>query len=175
MKNILNLCLGVLLLTSCSNSEKLDREVALKLLQDSKEYPKTISYNIFVSDPAFAKRVLEAGLEESGLVIVQRTRKLGDVGKPIISFTAKADPYLLPQSDQDISVGIQRVKIADQVLEEVTGVQMLNGNKSAIIEIRTSLEKITPFSGLSKLKLDKMKTQYIRLVLYDDGWRVQKK
>ncbi|MGB4400560.1 MAG: hypothetical protein WBJ10_14400 [Daejeonella sp.] len=175
MKNILNLCIAALLLAACSSNEKLDRETALKLIEDSKTYPKVVGYNIFVSDPAYAKRVLDAGLEESGFVIVQRTRKLGEIGQPIISFTAKADPYLLPQSNQDKSDGIRRVKIADEVLEEVTGVQMLNGNKNAVVEISTSLEKITPFSKLSKQKLDKMKPQPIMFTLYDDGWRVQKK
>lgn len=172
MKNILNLCLGVLLLTSCSNKEKLNREVALKLLQDSKEYPKTISYNIFVSDQAFAKRMLEAGLEESGVVTVQRTRKLKDVGQPIITFTKKAGPYLFPQSDEEKSDGIQRVKIAEEVLEEVTGIQTDDGNK-AIVEVKTSFKNISPFSTLSKLKLKTENKGKVNLVLYDDGWRIK--
>lgn len=172
MKNILNLCLGVLLLTSCNNIEKLNRETALKLLQDSKEYPKTISYNIFVSDPAFATRVLEAGLEESGLVTVQRTRKLTDVGQPIITFTKKAKPYLFPQSDEDKSDGIQRVKIAKEVLEEINGVQM-DGENKAIVEIKTSFNNVSPFSKLSKLELEKKNIRQVNFVLYDDGWRLK--
>lgn len=172
MKNILNLCIAALLLVSCSNNEKLNQETAFNLIENSKTYPKVISYNIFISDPAFAKRVLDAGLEESGLVLVQRTRKLGDVGQPIISFTAKADPYLLPQSNQDKSDGIQRVKIADEEVEEVTGVQMLEGDKKAIAEVKTSFKNISPFSALSKLELTKGNTRKVNFVLYDNGWRV---
>lgn len=172
MKKILSLCIGALLLAACSNKEKLDRETALKLVEDSKTYPKVIGYNIFVSDPAYAKRVLDAGLEESGFVIVQRTRKLSEVGKPIISFTAKADPYLLPQSDQDKSDRIQRVKVADEAVEEVTGLQMLEGDKTAIAEVETSFKNISPFSALSKLELNKGNIRKVNFVLYDDGWRL---
>lgn len=173
MKNILNLCIAALLLVACSNIEKLDRETALKVIEDSKTYPKVISYNIFVSDPVYAKRVLDAGLEESGFVIVQRTRKLGEVGQPIISFTAKADPYLLPQSDQDKSDGIQKVKVAVEAVEEVTGLQMLEDDKTAIAEVKTSFRNISPFSSLSKLELTKGNMRKITLLLYDDGWRVR--
>lgn len=172
MKNIIYMCISVLFFLACSNNEKLDREKALNLIEDSKIYPKVISYNIFISDPAYAKRVLDAGLEESGFVIVQRTRKLGEVGQPIISFTAKAGPYLLRQSDQDKSDGIQRVKIADETVEEITGVQTLEGDKNAIAEIRASFKNITPFSKLSKLDLDKGTKRRVNFVLYDNGWRV---
>lgn len=173
MKNIRNLFSVVLLLASCNSSEKLDRETAFNLIQDNKVYPKMISYNIFIFDPNFAKRILDADLEETGLVRVQRTRKLGDVIQPIISFTAKANPYLLPQSNQDKSDGIQRVKIAEEVVEEVTGVQMLEDDKKAVVEVRTSFQNITPFSKLSKLIMDKGNKQKVNLVLYDNGWRIE--
>lgn len=172
MKIILNLCIAGLLLAACSNNEKLDRETALKVIEDSRTYPKVISYNIFISDPAFAKRVLDAGLEESGLAQVQRTRKLGDIGQPIISFTSKADPYLLPQSDQEKSDGLRRVKIADETVEEITGVQMLEGDKKAVVEVKTSYKNISPFSALSKIELNKGKIRKVNFVLYDDGWRL---
>lgn len=173
MKKILSLCIAALLLVACSNNEKLDRETALKLIEDSKTYPKVISYNIFISDPDFAKRVLDAGLEDSGLVLVKRTRKLSDIGQPIISFRTKADPFLLPQSDQNKSDGIQRVKIADETVEEVTGVQMLEGDKKAIAEVETSFKNVSPFAALSKLDLNKRNTRKVSVVLYDDGWRVE--
>lgn len=172
MKKILSLCIGALLLGACSKNDKLDLDTALKVIESSKTYPKVISYNIFVSEPAFAKRVLDAGLEESGLVMVQRTRKLGEVGQPIISFTAKADPYLLTQSDQDKSDGIQRVKIADEVVEEVTAIQMLDGDKKAIADVKTTFKNISPFSPLSKLELDKEIIRKVDFALYDNGWRV---
>lgn len=172
MKNILNLWIAGLLLAACSSNEKLDRETALKLIEDSKTYPKVISYNIFIADPAFATRVLEAGLEDSGLVLVQRTRNLDDIGKPIISFTKKAEAHLLPQSYQDKSDVIQRVKIADERVEEITGVQILEGDKKAIVKVKTSFNNTSPFSVLSKIELEKDTTRSVNFVFYDGRWRI---
>lgn len=171
MKNVIIMCITALFLVACSNKEKLDRETALKLIEGGNTYPKVISYNIFVSDPAYAQRVLDAGLEELGLVVVQRARKLTDIGQPIISFTKKAEPYLLPQSDEDKTDGVQRVKIAEEVLEEVTGVQ-IDGENKAIAKIKTSFMNVSPFSSLSKLELKTEKVDKVNFELYDDGWRI---
>lgn len=175
MKNILYLFIAALLLVACSDNQKLDRTTALKLIEDNKIYPKVLSYNIFISDPIFAKRVLDAGLEESGLVLVQRTRKLGDVGQPIISFTATAGPYLLPKSDQDKNDGIQRVRMAEEVIEQVTGVQFINDGEIAIVELKTTVKNITPFSKLSTADYSDERIQNIKFVLYDDGWRIDER
>lgn len=172
MKNILNLLTAAIFLISCNSGEKLDRETAFMLLQDNNVFPKAITYNIFTTDPNFAKRMIDAGLEDSGLLTVQRTQKLDDVGKPLISFTQKAEPYLIPQTKEDRDDKIQRVKIADEVLQEVTGIQVKDGGKQATVEFKTAFENITPFSVLSKSELDKEKTKKANFVLYDDGWRI---
>jgi len=173
MKKILSLCIAALLLAACSNNQKLDRETALKVIKDSKTYPKIISYNIFISDPTFANRVLDAGLEETGLVVVKRTQKLDNVGQPIISFLANAEPYLLPQTEEDKSDGIQRIKIAEEDIVEVLGIQMCEGDIKAVADVKTSFKNISPFSKLSKLELNKMNMRKVSFVLYDDGWMIE--
>ena len=70
---------------------------------------------------------------------------LSDIGNPIISFTDKAKPFLLPVTDEDKKSKVQKVKIADEDLEEITGVQMLDGNKQAVVEYRTSYKHILRF------------------------------
>ncbi len=172
MKKIMNLCMAVVLFAACS-SDKLDRDKALQLIQEKKLYPKVISYNVFTADPVYARRMLDAGLESSGLLTVQRTQKLMDAGKPLITFTDKAKPYLLPQTDKEDK--IQLVKIADEVLEEVTGVQILEGDKRAVVEYKTSFKNITPFSPLSRLKLNEKNIHKAYFSLYDDGWRLEEK
>lgn len=172
MKTILNLCFAIILFASC-NFERLDRDKALQLIRDQKVYPKVISYNIFIADPLFARRMLDAGLESSGLLTVQRTQNLMDAGNPIISFTDKAKPFLLPLSESDRKDNIQLVKIADEDLDEITGVQMLDGDKKAVVEYTTSFKNISPFSALSKLKLNEKKTYKVNFSLYDDGWRLE--
>ena len=59
------------LFAACS-ADKLDRDEALKLIQDRKLYPNVISYAVFTADPVHARRVLDARLESSGMLTVQR-------------------------------------------------------------------------------------------------------
>ena len=171
MKNTLNLLIALLLLASCTSND-LDRETALKLIQEEKVYPKVIHHEIYTGDPVHARKVLEAGLEKSGYVTVQRTRKIMEIGKPIISFTDKAKPYVLPQTQEDKESGVWRVKIADEVLEEVTGIQLLEGGKNAVVEYKTAYKNITPLSKLARFSLADKNTQKARFSLYDDGWRI---
>lgn len=169
MKKILTCLLPIFLIVSCS-SEKLDREKALKLLEKNRS-SQAATYNIFVSDPTDAKRMLDAGLESDGLLTVQRTQNLSDAGKPLITFTEKGRAYLVPQAEEDKKDNIQRVKIADETIEEVTGIQMLDGDKKAVVEYTTSYTNLTPFAKLSKRKLDEKENHKANFVLYDDGWR----
>jgi len=173
MKTILNLCIAVALFAACS-SDKLNRDKALQLIQNSKLYPKVKSYIVFLADPVYARRMLDAGLETSGMVTVQRTQKLMDAGKPIVTFTDKAKPYLLPPSEKDLKDNIQLVKIADEQFEEITGVQLMD-EKHAVVEYRTSFKNITPFSVLSNLKLNEKNVNKAYFSLYDDGWRLEEK
>ena len=169
MKSIIILCIPAILLTSCESKEKLDRETALSILKEENTYPKPITEDIYVADPAEAKRLLDAGLEDEGLVTVQQTQSLNDVGEPLISFTEKAEPYLLPVNDEKI----QQVKIADEVIEEVTGIQMEDDGNRAVVEYKTSFSNITPFAELSKLNLEEENVRRVYFELYDDGWRVE--
>ena len=171
MKKIMNLFMAVVLFAACS-SDKLDRDKALQLIQEKKLYPKVISYNVFTADPVYARRMLDAGLESSGLLTVQRTQKLMDAGKPLITFTDKAKPYLLPPSEENRKDNIQLIKIADEELEDIIGVQLLDGEKHAVVEYKTSYKNITPFSPLSKLKLNEKNSHKAYFSLYDDGWRL---
>src|SRR5690554_7337703 len=100
MKSILTLCITAILLTSCESKEKLDRETALAILKEENVYPKPITEDIYIADPVDAKRLLDTGLEDEGLIVVHRTQSLNDVGEPLISFTEKAEAYLLPVNDK---------------------------------------------------------------------------
>jgi len=170
MKSILTLCIAAILLTSCESKEKLDRETALSILKKENPYPKPITEEIYIADPVDANRLLDAGLEDQGLITVQRTQSLNNVGEPLISFTEKAEPYLLPVNDEKI----QQVKIADEVIEEVIGVRMEDDGNRAVVEYKTTFSNITPFSELSKIDLEKENIRRVDLVLYDYGWRTDK-
>lgn len=169
MKSILTLCVAAIMLTSCESKEKLDRETALSILKEENTYPNPINEDIYIADPVDAKRMLDAGLEDEGLITVQQTQSLNDVGEPLISFTEKAAQYLLPVDDKKI----QQVKIADEVIEEVTGVQMVDGGNRAVVEYKTTFANITPFAKLSKLNLEEENVRRVDFVIKDDGWRVE--
>jgi len=172
MKKILIALLPIFLIVACS-SEKLDREKALKLLQENYK-SQSATYNVFTSDPTYAKRMLDAGLESDGLLKVQRTQNLTNAGEPLITFTEKGKPYLVPQTEEDKKDHIQRVKIADEAIEDVTGIQEVEGGKKVVVEYTTSYKNTTPFAKLSKLKLDAKESHKATFVLYDDGWRIER-
>ncbi len=177
MKNVLFALFAVCtLLTACSNDNKnLSREEAMNLLKQQSTYPKVVDYDIFCGDPEFAKKVLGAGLESKGLLTVQRTQKLSDVGKPIIELSAKAEPYLLPTPEKDKSINIQKVKLAEEQIKEVTGIKMMDDGKSAVAEYTTTYKNVTPFSSLVNTDFSKEDTHQAYFALYDDGWRLEKK
>lgn len=125
-------------------------------------------------DPQYAKKVLDAGLEAQGLLTVQRTQKLGDIGSPLIHFKDKARAYLLPTPESDKSSNIQKVKLADEELVEVTGIKAGQSGKDAVVEFTTAYKNLTPFSVLVPTNFKQQATRKANFALYDDGWRLEK-
>lgn len=177
MKNELLALFGVWMLVSgCSeNKKELSREEAMNILKQETTYPKVIDYDLFCGDPEFARKVLDAGLESKGILTVQRTQKLSEVGKPIIQLSDKAEPYLLPTPEKDKSINVQKVKLAEEQLKEVTGIKMMDDGKSAVAEYTTTYKNVTPFSSLVNTDFTKEDTHQAYFALYDDGWRLEKK
>lgn len=168
------LCLASLLTAGCS-SNKLTRENALRVLQKEKLYPRILDYDLFCGDPNYAVKVLDAGLEDQGYLTVDRTQKLMDIGKPIIHLTEKATHFLLPTPKDDQISQIQRIKIADEFLKEITGIRISGNGKNAVVEYTVICKNISPFAVLLKRDLQKPDTRKSYFSLYDDGWRIEKK
>jgi hypothetical protein len=162
-----------LLILGCTSKE-LSREEASRLIRQQGRYPKVIDYDIYCSDPKYAKKAIDAGLESEGLVTVQRTQRLADVGNPLISFTERAKPYLLATPPKDKAADVQKVKLADADLVEVTGVQTVNDGKNAIVEYTTAYKNLTPFSVLASTNFKQQTSRKANFSLYDDGWKLNK-
>jgi hypothetical protein len=114
-------------------------------------------------------------LEKEGLVTVQRTQKLGDVGQPLIQFTEKAQPYLLHTPEKEKATDVQKVKIADEDLVEITGIKTENDGKDALVEYTTAYKNTTPFSALMPVDFsDKRNVRKARFSLTDNGWKLEK-
>jgi hypothetical protein len=162
-----------LVLTSC-NSSALNREQAYQLVKTQTPYPGITSHDLFCGDPNHARRALDAGLERAGLLTVDRYQKLSELGKPFIQFTTKATPYLLPTPAEDRKYQIQRVKLAEEDLVNVTGIQMESDGQHATIEYTTRYQNLTPFAPLSPIDYQKQPTRKVQVALYDDGWRLER-
>ncbi len=174
MKKLTVIILIVGLISGCSSKE-LSREEASRIIKKEMQFPKVVDYDILCGDPVHARKVIGAGLEEKGLVTVQRTQKLKDIGKPLISFTEKAKPYLLPTPEKDKKFEIQKVKIAEEEFVNVTGIQMSEDDKNAIAEYTTAYKNVSDFSALINRDYNKPDTHKAYFALYDDGWRLEKK
>lgn len=164
-----------LLIAGCSSKVELTREKAASLIKEGMQYPRVIDYDVYTSDPEFAKLAIEKGLEKEGLVTVKRTQKLEDAGKPLIEFTSKAQPYLLPTPDKDKAIHVQKVKIADEDLAEVTGIKTMEDGKQTVAEYTTAYKNVSGFSALTNIDFKKTNTRKANFTLYNDGWRLDKK
>jgi len=163
MKNLCYLLISIILFTACS-SKDLDKETVLKLLQEQKDYPKTIETYIYIADPVDATKLFKSDLEKEGYVKIAHTQKLADVGQPIITFTDKAKPYLIPQTAKDKKNNIQRVKVAEEFIEDDISIELEDEN-TAFVNYKTCYINKTPFyivSGISGKVEDVKKVKFIR-------------
>jgi hypothetical protein len=175
MRNLL----FILLLTSiafgrCNSTQELKREEVLQIINKELNYPRVLDYDIFCSDPAHAKRILDAGLETGSMVTVQKTQKLKDIGKPLIQFTEKAASYLLATADEDKTLNIQKVKIADEVVEDIRIIQDDENENTVWVEYTSICKNITPFSVLVKRNLNEPVRHKVKFSLSNERWTLQK-
>jgi len=162
--------LVVVLITGCGSKE-LTKTDALNILRASKDYPKTIDYTLYCNDGSVANRVAESSLVRDAYVIMAEVRS---ADKPFFSFTDKAKPFLIEVSDKERALGIQVVKLADEILIDVTGISTDANSTTATVLYATRLENITPFVVLLDYKLETDKSRKAFFKRYDDGWRLEK-
>jgi hypothetical protein len=175
MKILTIVLLATFLITGCTSKKELSREEAARLIKEGMKYPRVIDYDAYSSDPEFAKMAIDKGLEKEGLVTVQRTQTMGDVGKPLVEFTSKAQPHLLPTPEKDKAIHVQKVKLADEDFVEVTGITTTEDGKQAVAEYTTAYKNVSGFAPLTDIDFNKTNTRKASFTLYDDGWKLEKK
>jgi hypothetical protein len=163
--------LAGLLVVGCTSKE-LSREEAYQLIQESQLYPRILDFDIHCSDPQQAQSVLAAGLEKEGLVTVQKTQKLGNVGEPLILFTPKAQPYLLPTSPEDKELDVQKVKLAEEELVEVTSVTTEKDGNSAVVEYSTAYKNVNSFAALRQNGLQEKVNRKVQVFRQNNEWQI---
>ena len=171
MKKLLFILLSLgVALAGCNYAQTPTKEEVLQILNKELEYPRVIDYEIFCSDPEHARKLVEAGLETNGLIVVQKTQKLKDAGKALVQFTEKANPYLLPTPEKDKALDIQKVKIADEEISEVSIRQDGDNSNTVWVEYSTVYKNVTPFSVLMKKGLKEPAKRKVKLSLSEHGW-----
>ena len=175
MKKLLFILISAgVILSGCNPARELKKDEALKIINKELNYPRVIDYDIFCSDPEYAKKLLNAGLEISGMITIQKTQKLKDIGKPLVQFTEKAKPYLLSTPNKDKVLDIQKVKIADKEVKDIQ-IKPDRENRNAVwVEYTTVYKNITPFSVLLKKNLKEPIPYKVQFSLSANGWILQK-
>jgi hypothetical protein len=175
MKKLLfSLILAGVILSGCNQTPKLTQDEALQIINMELKYPRVIDYDIFCSDPAHAKSLLDAGLETSGMVTVQKAQKLKDIGKPLVQLTEKANPYLLLTPDKDKALDVQKVKVADEEVKDLS-INPDGEDKNIVwVEYTSVYKNITPFSVLMKKDFKKPSPYKVQFSRTEQGWMLRK-
>lgn len=173
-KSTYSLAIAAIFLIAC-NTNTLDRQTATDLIKKEYQYPTVLDHSVFCNDPGHLQKVLKTNLEEQGLVILRRTRKLMDFDSPLITFTDAAKPYFLPVSSQEKEIQVQNVKIADEDFLEITDLIISKNRKKAVVAYTTVYKNLTPMAALLRKALPSEVERKAYFALTDKGWKVVKK
>lgn len=171
MKIFKTVILFGLLLAACSRPS-ITKEEAFQLIATSKKYPQMLSYQIYTKDAEDGRRVVDAGLVKEGLVTVARDHKTGENQKPIIEFTEAGKEFLLPADKGQLS-SVQKVKIAEEVIDSIVTMQLDKQQKTAFVAYTSKYINVNPFSRLDKKDYTQVKKQEATLVYAEGEWIVK--
>jgi hypothetical protein len=157
-------------LAGCSDGE-LSKTEAHQLLQQ--KYPRPIETFVYAGDAKYAKLLQDVGLDDEGLVVTKKTKKLGDSTGWVV-FTDKAKPYFLETKDADKKKLVQKVKAGEEQLTEVVSIEQAGDGNSAIVNYTTKV-RTTPFGKLIKLNDGAAKQRTAELIRYNDAWHLKEK
>ena len=116
-----------------------------EVLQSNNVYPLVIEMNIYCNTEKAVQSVTEQGLVKKGFVTTKAKHSPEDIGKPLVEFTEKAQPYLIQTSDTMKSFDIQRVKVADETFVRVNKIEIGSSKDKAVVDYYTVIENTTPF------------------------------
>lgn len=169
MKGILCLLLISAAVAGCGVQE-LRKEDVSKMIRRKLKFPQTFSYEINKVDPENAKKLMNAGLEAEGFVSIKKILTLNEIGKPIIQFAEKSEPFLLPTPAGKSADNVQVVKVADIEFAEVTLMKLETQFNFARVEYTLVYKNITPFAALIKKDLTRPELRHAILTKHNTGW-----
>lgn len=173
MKKLLVLLFAASVVMIGCGTKQLDNPTAFEVIKKNSGYPLVIDKDIYCSDPENASKLQAVGLEKDGLITIQQTQKLSDAGKPLIQFTATAQPYLLATPAKDKALGIQKVKLADEDIAEITSIEDDGSTKIKLVEYTTAYKNVSPFAALVNQGFTTLKKHKAYLSLHDGNWQIE--
>ncbi|WP_134091739.1 hypothetical protein [Olivibacter sp. XZL3] len=160
-----------LVLAACSRPS-ITEEEAFKLIAASKGYPQMLSYQVYTKDAEDGRLIMDAGLVKEGLATVARDHKTGENQKPIIEFTEAGKAFLLPADKGQLS-SVQKVKIAEEVIDSIVAIQINEQQKTAVVTYTSKYTNVNPFSRLDKKDYTQVKKHEVTLLYTKDGWTLK--
>ena len=154
------------LLTSGCEKPVLSKKEATGVLQLL--YPEVIGMPVYTGDPKNIARVKAARLDSMGYVVIKQRKRLGATAA-WMSFTIKANPYLLPTTEADQRQLIQYVKAGEKVLGTVLQVKTPEPGIRATVTYTTRI-RVTPFGHLFNLEEGIVQQHTATLVYANRHW-----
>jgi hypothetical protein len=166
--------LTVLVLSISACAKSLTREKAAELI--SKRYPRPVIVETSIGTPTVYSVFERHKLVEGG-----RHRE-GDLYVADFIVTEEGKKYILPKVG---SGGVVKVRVADEIFNEVTGIRIIENGTSAEVEYtwkyKTNqiydLVRNTEFFRRHHgwLQGEVLHKNTLRFSLFDDGWRIDDK
>jgi hypothetical protein len=194
MKHSIFLIIGIMLMLS-SCQKHLSREDTKKMIATKENFPIKKNYEItksYIKDVNTVGRGVTAIIDENqskdnvfrlfankGLIKLTETTQRDETtqwpfGTTIrtwfivaISITETGKPYLIQENSGSYTVNLWETDI-----NEITGIQEMQENKTTVVNYSISNKNITPFGEIfNDCNVSASKTS--NFSLYDDGWRIQ--
>ncbi|MFC0779964.1 hypothetical protein [Flavobacterium sp. HJSW_4] len=171
MKTLLKIVPVLLLLFISCQKKELDPKTAENMIINKYKYPSVIDFEVFRNDPAHAKRMLDAGLEEKGLVQIRKVREFKDRDKPLVEFTDLSKPFLLERTSEDKEYKIQKLKIGTKRFSKIIKVTAETSNKKIVYVEYIVKYEMNDFGVLwPGLPAEKKEKAYF--IYSEDGWQI---
>lgn len=182
--------LTLLLIGLSSCGKDLSRGKAETLIVQAYQFPKPESVTIqksyikqswndpssfpaicFVTDDmkySNVSKMLDAMQAKQLITIVERTTKSGECNfiSVVVTLTDEGRKYLMNETDQKLVA-----RTAEIALDEITGIQMNEQSKTAVVDFTLKRINITPFATDN---VAAPSGGQVMFSLFDDGWRINK-
>jgi len=168
MNRLLFTCVVICQLACGSKPPILTEEKAMKIAAEELGYPNDVIYTMKLADPKEAEKCLKLRLDSMGWVRVKAPKDLKYPGQPIITFTEKAELFLMPATPNDIYTNIRRIKIGRKTLKTMSEIKEYGKEAGA-----TAIMSFTDFNPLSilspeyKTKLEELSLTFVQT---NTGW-----